>query len=408
MTKTHSFRSTLALCGLLASSLVATATLSAQKFEGLAQTPPMGWNSWNTFQTNISEDLVKGVVDAMKKNGMYDAGYRYIVLDDGWMTRDRDKAGNLIADPVKFPYGMKHLADYAHSQGFQFGLYNCAGTRTCADYPGSMGHEYQDALLYATFDIDYLKYDWCNTGSRNAQEAYATMRDALHAAGRPVVFSMCEWGTAKPWLWAQETGHLWRSTGDIYACYDCETRWSKGFKKIADFQATNEDLIKGAGPGHWNDPDMLEVGVGELTVPEDRSHFALWSVMAAPLIAGNDVRNMKPEVLEILINKEVIAVDQDKLGKQGYRYYQTPDYEIWLRELDGGDFAVCLINTSESEREVSVTWAYIGALPKNAAIRDLWAHKDLGTTNTVPTFKTKLAAHDCAMLRLVTTKPAAK
>jgi alpha-galactosidase len=386
--------------------LAASLPLSAQKFEGLAQTPPMGWNSWNTFAENIDEDLVKGIADTMEKNGMKDAGYEYIVLDDCWMTRERDKAGNLVADPKKFPNGMKHLADYVHGKGFKFGLYNCAGSQTCAGYPGSMGHEYQDALTYASFEIDYLKYDWCNTGTRNAQEAYATMRDALHAAGRPVVFSMCEWGTAKPWNWAKDTGHLWRTTGDIYACHDCTTRWSRGWKVIADFQATNTELIAAAGPGHWNDPDMLEVGVGNMTLAEYRAHFSIWCMMAAPLIAGNDIRNMKPEILEILINKEVIAIDQDKLGVQGARYYDDPHYEIWLKPLAGGDCAVCLYNDTDEERELSITWAYIGEIPKHAKIRDLWQHADLGTTDTLPTLKRKVGSHDVVMLRLSVDKAA--
>ncbi|HNX05512.1 MAG TPA: glycoside hydrolase family 27 protein, partial [Opitutales bacterium] len=192
-----------ALCAAAITAMAAP-ELSAQKFDGLAKTPPMGWNSWNTFQTNIDENLVKGVAEAMKTNGMQEAGYTYIVLDDGWMTRQRDARGDLIPDPEKFPSGMKALADSLHDSGFKFGLYNCAGSRTCADYPGSMGHEYQDALLYAAIGADYLKYDWCNTGSRNAQEAYTTMRDALKAAGRPMVFSMCEWGTAAPWKWAKD------------------------------------------------------------------------------------------------------------------------------------------------------------------------------------------------------------
>lgn len=386
--------------------LAASIPLSAQKFEGLAQTPPMGWNSWNTFASNINEDLAKGIADTMEKNGMKDAGYEYIVLDDCWMTHERDENGDLVADPDKFPSGMKALAKYVHDKGFKFGLYNCAGAQTCAGYPGTMGHEYQDARLYASFDIDYLKYDWCNTGTRNAQEAYSTMRDALYAAGRPVVFSMCEWGNSKPWNWAKDTGHLWRTTGDIYACYDCVTRWSRGWKVLADFQATNEELIAAAGPGHWNDPDMLEVGVGDMTIEENRSHFSIWCMMAAPLIAGNDIRSMKPEILEILINKEVIAIDQDKLGKQGSRYYGDPNYEIWLKPLADGDYAVCLFNASDEERELSITWAYIGELPKNAKIRDLWQHADLGTTDSLSTLKRKVASHDVMMVRLVANKAA--
>jgi alpha-galactosidase len=236
---------------------------------------------------------------------------------------------------------------------------------------------------------------------RHAQEAYATMRDGLFTAGRPVVFSMCEWGTSKPWNWAGDTGHLWRTTGDIIDCFDCETRWSRGWKKIADFQATNEELIRAAGPGHWNDPDMMEVGNPGMTIADNRALFSLWSMMAAPLIAGNDVRKMDDEVLQILINKEVIAVDQDKLGKQGARFYADPRQEIWVRELDGGDWAVCVMNVTEEARECSVTWKWVGGmLPQKAAIRDLWEHKDLGCTLEQPSVTRTLAPHDVMMFRL--------
>jgi alpha-galactosidase len=388
----------------LAASLtfLASGTAQAQKFEGLALTPPMGWNSWNTFEIHIDEQLVMGIAETMKANGMLDAGYTYIVLDDGWMTRERDARGDLVADPEKFPSGMKHLADTMHQMGFKFGLYNCAGSKTCGGFPGSMGHEYQDALVYAYFGIDYLKYDWCYTGTRNAQEAYTTMRDALYAAGRPVVFSMCEWGTAKPWLWAQNTGHLWRTTGDIIDCYDCTTRWSRGWKVIADFQATNEDLYKAAGPGHWNDPDMMEVGNPGMTMADNRAMFSLWCMMAAPLIAGNDIRTMSDEVLQILINKEAIAIDQDPLGKQGWRFFGDPRLEIWVRELSGGDWAVCVMNPSDEARECSVTWAQLGGLvPAKALVRDIWQHKDLGCTESVPSVTRTLAPHDVMMFRLV-------
>ena len=248
----------------------------SQKFENLAPTPPMGWNSWNTFQTNISEDLVKGIADIMVSSGMKDAGYTYIVLDDGWMTMERDKkTGDLIPDPKKFPNGLKSLIDYVHSKGLKFGLYNCAGTKTCAGYPGTRGYEYQDARFYASLDIDYLKFDWCNTEGINATEAYKTMSKALKEAGRPIVFSLCEWGDHKPWLWAEPVGQLWRTTGDIAAQFDGIKdygNWhANGVMTIVDMQDT---LRKYAGPNHWNDPDMLEVGNG-LTAAENRSHFSL-------------------------------------------------------------------------------------------------------------------------------------
>jgi len=381
---------------------------SAQKFEGLAETPPMGWNSWNTFETHIDEELVKGVAQAMIDNGMRDAGYNYIVLDDGWMTKERDADGNLVADPEKFPNGMKALADYLHEHGFKFGLYNCAGYDTCAGYPGSMGHEYQDALTYASYGIDYLKYDWCNTGTRDAQEAYTTMRDALYAAGRPVVFSMCEWGHSEPWTWAEDVGHLWRTTGDIIDCYDCVQQWSHGWKVILDMQMDQAEDHQGlgpfAGPGHWNDPDMMEVGNPGLTFAESRAHFSLWCVIAAPLIAGNDVRDMSPEITQLLTDKEAIAIDQDKLGKQGFRYYQDDEREIWVRELSGGDWAGCVLNASDEMRETEVDFSRLYFMfqdgVENMSIRDIWQKENLGNTDDTPVVKRPLEAHDVMFFRL--------
>lgn len=395
------------LSAALSAAFIALAALAgtaqAQKFEGLALTPPMGWNSWNTFQTQINEELIKGVADAMIANGMRDAGYNYIVLDDGWMAWQRDENGDLIAHPERFPSGMKALADYLHERGFQFGLYNCAGTKTCAGYPGSMGHEYQDARVYASFDVDYLKYDWCNTGTRDAKEAYTTMRDALYAAGRPVVFSMCEWGTAKPWLWAEDVGHLWRTTGDIMDCYDCTQRWSLGWKTIVDMQHEN-DVASHAGPGHWNDPDMMEVGNHGLTLAESRAHFSFWCVLAAPLIAGNDVRNMTPEITAILTNKEAIAIDQDPLGKQGFRFYRDDEREIWIRDLENGDVAVLVLNATDDKRVTEVDAKHLidGYLwnSKEWGIRDIWQGKDLGTTLENPVIARELDPHDVMFFRL--------
>lgn len=313
----------------------------AQKFDGLALTPPMGWNSWNTFALGINEQLIKDAADAMIRNGMRDAGYNYIVIDDGWEAPQRDSLGNLIPDPAKFPHGLKALGDYLHTKGFKFGIHNCAGTQTCVGLPGGRGHEYQDARSYASWGVDYLKYDWCNHGTANAEETYKTMRDALHAAGRPVVFSLCEWGNNEPWIWGAKVGHLWRTTGDITDCYDCQDVYAMGWKYILDKEA---DLAQYAGPDHWNDPDMLEVGNKGLTVSESRAHFSLWCMLAAPLMAGNDVRNMSDEIRDILTNKEVIAVDQDSLGKQGYRFMEHPGKQIWIKELSAGKWAACFFN----------------------------------------------------------------
>src|SRR5947207_870157 len=329
----------------------------AQKFEGLALTPPMGWNSWNTFQIKIDEQLVKDVADVMVSSGMKDVGYRYIVLDDGWMTMARDpKTGDLVADPKKFPRGMKALSDYVHSKGLKFGLYNCAGTKTCAGFPGTRGYEYQDARLYASWDVDYLKFDWCYADGINAKEGYATMSSALKTAGRPIVFSLCEWGTNKPWQWAAPVGHLWRTTGDISNLFDGildHGTWQQsGIMKIVDSQDT---IRKYAGPGHWNDPDMLEVGNG-LTAAENRTHFSLWCMLAAPLIAGNDRRKMDAETKNILTSKEVIAIDQDPLGIEALKFRNQDSLQIWFKPLTNNDWAVCFVNRSSQSKQIEFDW----------------------------------------------------
>jgi len=394
-------RKLLVLCLCLATSAF------AQKFEGLVPTPPMGFNTWNTFASKIDEYMVKEIADTMVKNGMRDAGYNYIVLDDTWSAMERDAQGNLQAHPEKFPSGMKAIGDYLHARGFKFGIYNCAGTKTCGGYPGGWGHEFQDALKYAEWGVDYLKYDWCNSGTADPKDAYLRMRDALWAAKRPVVFSICEWGHSKPWEWAAEVGHLWRTTGDIMDCYDCKQRWENGWKVILDLQYSQVQPADGqgngigkyAGPGHWNDPDMLEVGNEGLTFAESRAHFSLWCILAAPLIAGNDVRKMSPEILAVMIDKEAIAVNQDPLGKEGWRFRAEPSHEIWVRELAGGDWAVALLNTGKEPAELSIDFSHGWWFTNGeCSVRDIWEKKDVGTTATV--FKKKLDSHDVAFLRL--------
>ena len=393
---------------LLLATLCLSATAFAQKFDGLALTPPMGWNSWNTFAANIDEDLIKGTADTMIANGMRDAGYVYIVVDDCWEAKDRDAAGNIVADPKKFPHGMKALGDYLHSKGFKFGIHNCAGTKTCADFPGGRGHEYQDALKYAEWGVDFLKYDWCNHGTADARETYKTMRDAIHTAGRPMVFSLCEWGQNKPWEWAGDVGHMWRTTGDIMAGYDSRQLWENGWKLILDLQytmVTNEGpngIAQYAGPGHWNDPDMLEVGNKGLTLAESRAHFSLWCIIAAPLIAGNDVRNMTPEVHDILTNKDVIAIDQDSLGKEGYRFRAETGREIWVRPLANDQWAVCVLNTGGAAADLTTDWSRLSFLKGEYSVRDVWAKKDLGTTGTPHT--DHVESHDVVLFRLTPVK----
>ena len=381
----------LALIALLPSALSAETTQEVvnKAPNGLALTPPMGWNSWNKFACNVNEQTVRDTADAIVSSGMRDAGYQYVVIDDCWHG-PRDANGFITADPRKFPSGIKSLADYVHSRGLKFGIYSDAGRLTCGGRPGSQGHEYQDTLTYARWGVDYLKYDWCSAGDRNAQEAYAVMADALRQSGRPIVFSMCEWGTAKPWLWAKNTGNLWRTTGDIFDSFDKQDDAHKSWAHtVAEIVDLNEPLWSYAGPGHWNDADMLEVGNGGMTPAEYRSHFSLWAMMAAPLMAGNDVAHMDESTKSILLNKEVIAVDQDKLGVQGHRVWRDGDREIWLKTLSGGGVAVLLFNRGDQTATISATAEQIGWPAKDRVrVRDLWAHRDVrlrqgGLTATV-------------------------
>ena len=395
---------------LLIAALISTATTAqAQKFEQLARTPPMGWNSWNRFQCNVNESLIRETADAMVASGMRDAGYQYVNIDDCWHG-NRDSVGFIQPDPQRFPSGMKALADYVHSKGLKLGLYSDAGWKTCGGRPGSRGYEFQDALQYASWGVDYLKYDWCNTDSLKASGAYATMRDALYRAGRPMVFSICEWGDNQPTTWAPSTGHLWRTTGDIANCWDCELSrgsWSSwGVMRVLDKQ---KGLRRFAGPGHWNDPDMLEVGNG-MTTTEDRAHFTMWAMLAAPLIAGNDLRTMSAETRESLTNREVIAVNQDSLGIQGYAHKAMLDgVEIWFKPLVGGDWAMAILNRGTAAQSVTFDWSreYVGddLSHRNAEfgtmtyrVRDLWKKRDTGTT--AQPLSVMVPAHGVAMYRL--------
>src|SRR4051812_13727326 len=263
-----------ALCLLTFAVAISPSFLTAQPAT-LAATPPMGWNSWNKFGCNVSEDMIREMADAMVKSGMKDAGYQYIVIDDCWQV-SRDGNGNIVPDPKRFSSGIKALADYVHSKGLKFGIYSDAGTKTCAGRPGARGYEFQDARQYAAWGVDYLKFDWCSTTTQDGPSSYALMREALNASGRPIVFSICEWGTAKPWLWAKDIGNLWRTTGDIKDRWQGLEKWpdggccSYGMLDIVDMQ---DGLETYAGPGHWNDPDMLEVGNGGMTTSEYRAHF---------------------------------------------------------------------------------------------------------------------------------------
>ena len=362
---------------------------------GLAQTPPMGWNSWNKFACNVNEKVIRATADAIASNGMREAGYEYVVIDDCWHGT-RDANGFITEDRERFPSGLKALGDYIHSKGLKFGIYSDAGTKTCGGRPGSQGHEYQDAIQYARWGVDYLKYDWCSTGVRNAEEAYATMADALKASGRPILFSMCEWGNNRPWLWGQKIGNMWRTTGDITDKWTGKHNYSWGVASIVDM---NEPLWPYAGPGHWNDPDMLEVGNGGLTDTEYRAHFSLWAMMAAPLIAGNDVATMNQATRDILLNREVIAVDQDRLGQQGRRVARDGTSEVWVKQMADGGRTLLLWNRGETPARITAEWTTLG-LPADVRLkaRDLWAHKDLG--RMARRYSAEVAPHGVAMVRL--------
>jgi len=394
---------------LLVIFVLATVSVSAQKFQDLAMTPPMGWNSWNKFQCNVSELLIKEAADEMVSTGMRDAGYQYIVIDDCWQIK-RDSMGFIVADPERFPSGIKALADYVHLKGLKLGIYSCAGTKTCAGRPGGRGHEFQDAYIYAKWGVDYLKYDWCSSDGQNQKESYRLMSQMLKEAGHPIVFSLCEWGGSKPWEWASEVGHLWRTTGDIANCFDCEQKHSGysnwGVTKILDMQI---DMRQYAGPGHWNDPDMLQVGNGGMTVNEDRAHFSMWCMLAAPLMAGNDLKNMSSQTHDILTNIDAIDIDQDTKGIQGFKYKSEEGLEIWLKPLSAGDWAVCFLNRSVDIKTIDFDWIknkindefskrILDASVETFKIKDVWTKKELGDTQKP--LKAVLLSHDVLLLRL--------
>ena len=356
---------------------------------GLARTPPMGWNSWNKFASRVDDPTVRSIADAMASNGMKEAGYTYINIDDTWEA-GRDAQGNIQTNK-KFP-DMKALADYVHSKGLKLGIYSSPGPNTCAGYEGTYGHEEQDARTYAAWGIDYLKYDWC--GARNLytdeemQAVYQIMGEALLKTKRPIVYSLCQYGRQDVWKWGADVGgNLWRTTGDIRDAWDSMTRI--GFSQ--------NDLAPYAKPGHWNDPDMLEIGNGAMTNDEYKTHMSLWAILAAPLLAGNDLRSMSPEILAILTNREVIAVNQDKLGKQGQRAWQSGEQEVWTRQLSGGAWAIAFFNRGKDAATISLKPAELKITGKWKA-RDLWSHQDVAWSESE--FSATVPSHGVVMLRL--------
>jgi len=355
--------------------------------QNAAATPPMGWNSWNHFAERVDDRGVRAAADALVASGMKDAGYVYINIDDTWEA-GRDAQG-FIQPNQKFP-DMKALADYVHSKGLKIGIYSSPAAKTCAGYEGSLGHEEQDAQSYAKWGIDYLKYDWCQSnGTREEMiAAYTKMHDALQKTGRPIVSSLCEYGWNKVWEWGPSVGgNLWRTTGDI----------TDQYRVMAEIGFSQNGLEKFAGPGHWNDPDMLEVGNGGMNEDEYRTHMSLWAILAAPLIAGNDLTRMTPFTVELLTNREVIAVDQDPLGKQGYRIAQEGPFEIWMKPLADGSEAVGLFNRQRSTEQMTVKLWLLG-IEGEASVRDLWLKKDLGPVSG--TFSAFVPSHGVVMVRI--------
>ncbi len=386
----------LALCTLC------IAPILGQK-DQIAATPPMGWNSWNYFHSNVTDADVRAAADAIVSSGMRDAGYIYVNIDDTW-EGPRNAQGEITSNS-KFP-DMKALGDYIHSKGLKFGIYSSPGPTTCARYPGSYGHEQQDANTYAKWGVDYLKYDLCSYGTimRNEshgdqqvawtmmRQAYEKMHQALLRTGRPILFSFCQYGRDAVWEWGAEAGgNTWRTGTDI------QDSWIS----MTDIGFSLSGLERYAGPGHWNDPDMLEIGNGHMRPDEYRVHMSLWAMLAAPLLAGNDLSHMSSDTLSILINKEVIAVDQDALGKQGYRVSNIGPFEVWVKPLSHGEKAVALFNRSEDAFPMTVELKAVG-FRGSAKARDLWTHQDLGIirgsyTATVP-------RHGVVMLRLARPK----
>ena len=356
---------------ILVLSCLLSLSIYAQK-KDLALTPPMGWNSWNHFNCDINETVVREIADAMVENGMADAGYAYIVIDDCWQI-DRYPNGILIADPIRFPSGIKALVDYVHSKGLKFGIYSDAGKKTCQERPGSLNYEAIDAATFQEWGVDYIKYDWCHHGFKKAKNTYPIMGNELYQLNQDIVYSVCNWGWGNPWEWAPEFSHLWRTTWDIEACFDCRGNLIR--KNVLEIIDLNAPLAQYAGPGAWNDPDMLEVGNGDLSFDENVAHFSMWCMMAAPLIAGNDLRTMDETTLSILSNKEMIAIDQDPLGIQGFRIYENPFFEIWLKPLQDGSKAVCFFNRGTNNVEYKINWKELLALTNDYQVLNVWEDK---------------------------------
>jgi alpha-galactosidase len=371
-----------------AAILAATLSPLAAQDTQLARTPPMGWNDWYQYECKVSDSIMRANADALVSNGMKAAGYVYVNIDDCWQGK-RDEKG-FIHPNERFPE-MKALGDYIHSQGLKFGIYSSPGPKTCGNYEGSYKHEEQDAQTYAQWGVDFVKYDWCSAAQvykpEEMQGAYRKMHDAIKRTGRPMVYSLCQYGLEAVWHWGPDVGgNMWRTTDDIGGDYD----------RVSLFGFQHNGLDTFVGPGHWNDPDILQIGIGKLSNDEGRTQMTLWSLLAAPLLAGNDLTRMTPETLEILTNPEVIAVDQDSLGAAARRIWQEGPSEVWMRPLADGSKAVGFFNRSGSPLPISVRFATIG-LGHSAGVRDLWARKDLGTIQD--RYTTDVPRHGAALIK---------
>ncbi|KAG6556475.1 hypothetical protein Mapa_002420 [Marchantia paleacea] len=363
---------------------------------GLGKTPQMGWNSWNFFNCFVDENVIFETASALVFTGLADLGYNYVNIDDCWAELERDQHGNLVPRAATFPSGIKALADHVHGLGLKLGIYSDAGFYTCQKQPGSLGYEIQDAKTFASWEVDYLKYDNCYNDKSKPEVRYPVMRNALNMSGRQIFYSMCEWGKDDPATWGVEVGNSWRTTEDI------KDNW-KSMTKIAD---ENDKWADFAGPGGWNDPDMLEVGNGGMTMDECRSHFSVWALMKAPLLIGCDVRNMSAEVLEILSNKEVIDVNQDPLGVQGRRVLRSPAWwlgnnvQVWSGPLSGHRTVLLLWNRSRKAFNIKASWSDIGLKSGTpVTVRDLWKH-ETWDGNSVDEIEVRVQGHTSQMFIL--------
>ncbi|WTG86686.1 NPCBM/NEW2 domain-containing protein [Kitasatospora sp. NBC_01560] len=384
--------------GALAVGLqLATAPAASAVENGLNRTPQMGFNNWNSTHCGdrFNEDMIKGIADLFVGKGLKAAGYQYVNLDDCWALPERNAAGDLVPDPVRFPHGIKALADYVHGKGLKFGIYSSAGTKTCdvKGFPGGLGHEQQDARLWASWGVDYLKYDNCNSQGLDARTRYRAMGDALKATGRPILYSICEWGSTGPWNWAAPVGNSWRTTGDI----------SDTWQSMISIAQANQGLAGYAKAGAFNDPDMLEVGNGGMTATEYRTHFSLWAEMAAPLMIGTDLRTAEPETFEILTNTDVIAVDQDPLGRQGAVVSSQNGLVVMSKPLADGSRAVTLTNEGSYDAVVSATAQTLGiGGAASYTVKDLWTKQSSTSTGTI---SATVPGHGTAMFRVTPSSP---